>query len=347
MKLSLYLALWVPFAALWWLIVYLGRGSAGFALLASLCLIGAAAGMGLAVWRLAGRYPWPAQRRLRFLARHVLFALAYALVLIAADAVLGAAYERRAPSAFLRDHPSWSVFEVVIYTWLYGLVAGVSYTVRAQRLLAAQRLAAARAEASAREAQLRALRAQINPHFLFNALHSLSALVRHDSATAERALERLGQLLRYALDDRARDEVALADEWDFARHYLDLESLRLGRRLRVTSELEPDALECLVPPFLIQPLVENAVRHGIAPRPQGGCVSVRARVDGDRLVLCVSDDGAGAEPAALEAAEGLGLRALRLRLLARYDGGSCIRIDTAPGAGFAATVTLPAYASPA
>jgi sensor histidine kinase YesM len=275
-------------------------------------------------------------------ARHVLFALTYALVLITVDAVLAAAYEHRGPLEFLRQHPSWVVFEVVIYTWLYGLVAGVSYTVHTQRQLGDQQLAAARAQASAREAQLRALRAQLNPHFLFNALHSLSSLVRHDTAAAEQALERLGQLLRYALDDRVGEDVALAEEWDFARHYLDLEALRLGKRLRVSVDLQPEALDCVVPPFLIQPLVENAVRHGISPRPQGGCVSVRAHIEDGRLVLRVSDDGVGAARDALEDAEGLGLRALRLRLEARFNGASGMRFDTTPGAGFAATVTLPA-----
>ena len=203
-----------------------------------------------------------------------------------------------------------------------------------------ERRNALRAEAAASRAQLGALRAQLNPHFLFNALHSLAALVRHDAGRAEEALERLGGLLRYALDE-AGDRVPLQQEWDFVRDYLQLEQLRLGDRLRVEESFDAEARGALVPPFTLQPLVENAIRHGVARVPEGGRVRVTARVRDGRLTLRVEDDGPGCAPAEWISAPGLGLRSLRERLAASYAGDARFDVATSPGAGFAASVELP------
>jgi two-component system, LytTR family, sensor kinase len=341
----LYVLAWLPFAGAWGVLVWLSRQSAGFALVASVSMMGAAALLATRVWQASGRHPWPdrgAAGRARFLARHVLQALAFALALIGLDAVLGGSFENRSTLDFLRNEPLWVRWQLLIYSWLYGLVAGVAHAVRAHERLRQSELAAARAETLAAEAQLRALRAQLDPHFLFNALHSLAALVRHDTLAAEEALERLGDLLRYLLDEGAGDTVALADEWNFVRNYLALESLRLGSRLRVESDLDEDALECVVPSFVLQPLVENAVRHAIAPRPEGGVVAISAHLDGSRLRIRVRDDGPGSTREAAETAPGLGLRALRQRIAVRGAEAPGLEIATAPGAGFVATVTLPA-----
>jgi len=234
------------------------------------------------------------------------------------------------------------LWQLLTSAWVYGLVAGISYLIRTQRRLREREVAAARAEALAAEAQLQAVRAQLNPHFFYNALHALSTLIRHDPARAEAALDRLGELLRYALDRDGDEPVHLNQEWTFASTYLELERLRLGDRLRLDAQLDDAALECLVPPFVIQPLVENAVRHGIAGRPEGGTLRVRAAARDDRLTLEVSDDGPGADPAEVEAAPGLGLRSLRRRLAAAYRGSERLAVDTAVGRGFRVTVTLPA-----
>lgn len=335
----LYLAAWLPFAALWGGLVWLSRHSAAFAVAASVGMMGTAALLGAVVWRASGRFPWPATGRpgrAGFVAGHAAGALGFALLLIAMDAVLGGYFERKTPLAFVLEEPRFALWECLVYSWLYGLLAGVAYALRAQERLRAGELAAARAEALAVDAQLRALRAQLNPHFLFNALHSLGALVRHDRAGAEEALDRLGELLRYALDEGAGDTVSLAEEWAFVRNYLALETLRLGPRLRVEVEMDAEALACRVPPFVMQPLVENAVRHAVAPRVEGGRVVISARVMEGVLVIRVQDDGPGAPPGAAERGKGLGLRALRARIAARLE------IATAPGAGFRATVTLPA-----
>ena len=221
--------------------------------------------------------------------------------------------------------------------WVYGAIAATAYAVRATARLRERELAAARAE-------LQALRAQLDPHFLFNTLHSLSALVRHDPRAAEDALERFGALMRYVLDANRADTVALGEELGFVRDYLALERLRLGERLRVVEEIDPEALECAVPPLLLQPLVENAVRHGIAPRRRGGTVRLIARFERDALVLEVADDGPGTAPEACDDAAGLGLRAVRRQLETFFPGEGRLTIGTRPDEGFTARLALPLHA---
>jgi sensor histidine kinase YesM len=220
-------------------------------------------------------------------------------------------------------------------TWLYLVVAGLSYAIRAQRRVRTQEAAAAEAHLLAQQAQLAALRAQVNPHFLFNALHSVGALVASDPSRADEALERLGDLLRYTLG--TEEEVPFAHEWKFTEDYLAFERLRLGDRLKVDARAEPESLEVLVPPLILQPLVENAVRHGIAGRPRGGRVELRARVDGERLVLRVTDDGPGADGAGHD---GVGLASVRRRLDLRYGSRATLTVD-ALAAGFAVSIGMP------
>jgi LytS/YehU family sensor histidine kinase len=150
--------------------------------------------------------------------------------------------------------------------------------------------------------------------------------------------------MRYALRAGRHDimEVAFEDELAFLRNYLALERFRLGDRLRVVEELDPEALELAVPPLLLQPLVENAVRHGIAPRRDGGCVRLAASVVDSSLVLEVADDGVGAEPDAWRHADGLGLSVVRRQLEMRFPGKNRMEVTTAPGRGFTVRLLLPA-----
>jgi LytS/YehU family sensor histidine kinase len=166
--------------------------------------------------------------------------------------------------------------------------------------------------------------------------------VAHDPRVAEECLDRLGELLRYTLDEGAAEEVTLSEEWRFVRHYLALEQVRLGARLEVAMEAEERALDCLVPSFILQPLVENAIRHGVARRVAGGRVAVRVRIEGDDLLVDVEDNGPGTGQDAASGSRGLGLRALRGRLEALQGGSGSLRLHTAPGAGFTANVRLPA-----
>lgn len=236
---------------------------------------------------------------------------------------------------------SWPlIFGVLVY----GMHAAVFHTVRVFAALREQEIAAAEAQALRAKAEMAALRAQLDPHFLFNSLHSIIALVREDPRSAEEALLQFSGLLRrvLAVNCETTDEVSLAEEMAFVDDYLAIERLRLGERLRITRDLSPEALACRLPVFSLQPLVENAIRHAIAPRREGGHVWIRGTVASGRLELSVADDGPGADPAAVAQAKGVGLPVIRRRLQARYCDHAAIAIDTAPGRGFRALLTLPA-----
>lgn len=210
----------------------------------------------------------------------------------------------------------------------------------AERSLAESQLRTAQAEAAATRAGLAALQARLNPHFLSNALHSVAALIATDPERAEEAVQRLGDLFRYSLEQSEKLLVRLEDEWVFVRDYLAIEQMRLGPRLRVEMELDPSADECDVPPFALQPLVENAIRHGIGPKREGGTVRVSARRHGRMLELAVWDNGAGSDAAAVERSAGTGLRTLRQRLALDPACEGEVRVETQPNGGFRVCVAL-------
>jgi two-component system, LytTR family, sensor kinase len=302
--------------------------------------------LGLVVLRVPRWVRWEHGSRLVFWAAQIIGALCYSLLW--GGFIAGTIY-LFAPAAsfvsYMRFAFGWQLFLGVA---VYGLVAGIGYGIQTTARMREEQALAARAEVLRARAELRALRAQLNPHFLFNTLHSITALVRSDPDAVEDALERFGALLRYVLDANReqRDEVALGDELDFVRKYLALERLRFGERLRVTEEIDPDALDCTVLAFTLQPLVENAVRHGITPRAAGGTVRLAARLERDRLVLEVADDGEGTDQARAMAVQGVGLHAVADRLRARYGAAARMDIVTAPGNGFLARIELPAEALP-
>jgi signal transduction histidine kinase len=350
---ALYALAWLPLAVVWTAIGWAGGGGLLFPFLSSAATTLVAALLGVEVWHASGRLSWPQPRAWSFFARHAAWAIAFALILDGLQVVVIAYFSpywrnRGTPwSLLVANGLAWLAWTTLFNLLLYGLIAGVCYTRRGHQRLQERALAAARAEAAAAQAeaaaaraQLRALRAQLNPHFLFNALHSLAVLMRQDPALAEKALDRLGELLRYALDDGAGDWVTVAEEWTFVTNYLDLERLRFGRRLRVDTVLDPDALDCVVPSFVLQPLVENAVRHGIAPRPEGGRVAIHVTLEDEALRIRVRDDGPGTTPQAAESSSGLGLRALRERLGLGTAGGRMV-VTTSPGHGFDVAVILP------
>jgi LytS/YehU family sensor histidine kinase len=229
---------------------------------------------------------------------------------------------------------------------LYLTIAAMRYVTEVGGRLREQEARAARAEALRARAEMQALRAQINPHFLFNTLHSLLELVSAGDGRAEEAIERFGALLHHTIDVRrsAADDVPLDEEIQLVRDYLWIEQLRLGTRLRAEIEVDDDALPCTVPSFVLQPLVENAVKHAASTRVAPTSIMVRAAREGDRLLLSVEDDGPGAILEQVERAEGAGLRLVRGRMEARYGEDGQMRITTAPGAGFRADLALPAGA---
>jgi two-component system LytT family sensor kinase len=298
--------------------------------------------LGVAVWWLTRVLPWAPRNLSRFVVTHVMAAVTFSLLWLGIDVGL-IALNTGVPLA-LRIASTFAGFQFLDGFFVYGLIAAVSYVARIAKQLREQEARVARADALRMHAELAALRGQLNPHFLFNTLHTLTALVRRDPATAENALERFGDMLRYVLDVKrsAREDVTLEDEMVFLRNYLSLEQLRLGDRLRVVERLDPDALECVIPSLTLQPLVENAIKYGIAPRARGGSLEIVAALDGDALVLEVRDDGPGARSDVLESGKGVGLRAVRQRLETRYNGKTRFAVTTAPNKGFVVRLRLPA-----
>jgi len=305
-------------------------------------------GMAIAfvVYHLVRRVPWPRPFRLRFAALHLVAAPLAGLAWYA----LSTALEALVPD-WESDltGPRRVIEMVMIGSFFYALVIGISYAAEG----AAR---AARAEALAARTQLAALRAQVQPHFLFNALHTVVQLIPIEPARAADAAEQVAALLRATLEDD-RDVVSLHDEWTFVSRYLALERLRFGDRLRVHAEIDPALLDARVPSFAVQTLVENAVRHGAAPRIAPTDVTVSATRSATALTLRVHDTGDGPSRAQRAAdatgggngggdGGGTGLARLRDRLAVLYGDRS--RLTTAPGpaGGFDAVLVIPYTESP-
>ncbi len=192
------------------------------------------------------------------------------------------------------------------------------------------------------EAELKALRTQVDPHFLFNTLNTIADLISTNPQQAERMTERLAECFRYALSKHSRDLSTLDEELDFARHYLDIEQVRFGDRLRVQLSRGDASGSEAVPSLLLQPLLENAIRHGLAPVREGGCVSVQAHREGERLHLSIEDDGVGLR-ADLRA--GVGLRNVQERLRTMYAQAAEFLIGERPGGGTLIKIVIPIHAN--
>jgi len=192
------------------------------------------------------------------------------------------------------------------------------------------------------EARLEALRMQLNPHFLFNTLHAISAMIHENPETADRMIARLSELLRLTLDGSKAQEVPLSQELEFLDRYLEIEQARFSDRLKIEKLVQPEVLTALVPYLILQPLVENAIRHGIEPREELGQISIRASHNNGMLQLCVSDNGPGLsenQPAAWR--EGIGLSNTRSRLRHLHGENGRLELASAPGGGLEARIELP------
>lgn len=228
----------------------------------------------------------------------------------------------------------WSVF---MYFATVGCVHAFTFFLEARE----RESQAARLSAQLAEARLQALRTQLHPHFLFNSLNAVLVLVRdRETATAARMLERLGDLLRRVLRADAAATLPLAEELRFIDDYLAIERERFSDRLAVTRDVAAEAEQAHVPPFVLQPLVENALRHGIAPLERGGRVAIGARREADDLVLTVTDDGVGIRRDAVVEG-GVGLRNLRERLETMYGARASVILAPRTDGGAEATIRIP------
>ncbi|MCM3881395.1 MAG: histidine kinase [Vicinamibacterales bacterium] len=228
-------------------------------------------------------------------------------------------------------------------TFFYWVIVGTYIAVDYQNHLKDRLIRTAELERLLSEARLNALRTQLQPHFLFNALNAISAHVENDPRMARLMLERLGELLRLSLDHVDRQEIRLDQELAFVDKYLQLQAMRFEDRLTVSMNLDPDALEALVPPFILQPLVENAVRHGAAARSANGTITVDARRVNGSVHLAVRDNGPGLPAGwSVEHHEGIGLANTRERLRHLYgDGNQSLSISPQAEGGVRVDLSIP------
>jgi LytS/YehU family sensor histidine kinase len=223
----------------------------------------------------------------------------------------------------------------------FGIMAGGAYALEFRRRLRERESQALQLQTRLAEARLDALSSQLHPHFLFNTLTALSVLIHRDPAAADLMLTRLADLLRATLRAPAAHQVPLGEEMELLGRYLDIMRVRYGPRLTVETRVPDELADALVPPFLLQPLVENALEHGVARRAGAGRVEVAAEAVGGRVRLSVTDDGPGGDSDPLAGGEGIGLSNTRARLEQLYGAEQRLVLERVPGVGTRAMVEIP------
>ncbi|MEW6210355.1 MAG: histidine kinase [Acidobacteriota bacterium] len=234
----------------------------------------------------------------------------------------------------------WSLATAEFHAGLliYSAVVGIDHALDYYRRYRDRELRASQLETRLVQAQLDALKMQLHPHFLFNTLNSISVLMRRDVDAADRMLVGLSNLLRVTLASKTAHEIPLREELDFLEKYLEIEQTRFRDRLTVRMRIETEAIEAMVPHLIFQPLVENAIRHGIRDRETGGLIEIRAERRGDKLRLEVRDDGPGIEESF---SEGVGLSNTRARLEYLYGAEGRLELRNDGEGGLVTSVQIP------
>jgi signal transduction histidine kinase len=237
----------------------------------------------------------------------------------------------------------WYMQDVLMAVLAYAMTVAATHAFLYYRSFQQGQLRAAQLQAQLANANLTALKMQLHPHFLFNALHSISALQMTDRDAAQKMTALLGDFLRMTLRDLHRQEIPLRQEFEFLERYLAIEQMRFGSRLRFSLEAAAEILDAAVPQLILQPIVENAVRHGIAPYGCGGEIAVSAVRDSDHLLLTVQDSGPGILEERLQApaSSGLGLANTRARLSQLYGIAQHLTLDNLACGGFRVQIEIP------
>ena len=291
------------------------------------------------------RMPFSGKQLGRRISAHLLPSLcATSIYLYVYSAVRAALGIREWSAVFSADVFVGALGGMFLWNWLvYWLILGAWQVYRYYGHYLSGELRLERLEKSFSEARLNALRMQLDPHFLFNALNTISSQVERDPKLARGMIEHLGNLLRLSLESKDRQEVPLAEEMAFLEHYLAIQKIRFGDHLRIETHIAPEVKYASVPCLFVQPLVENAIRHGISRRASGGTVIVSAQKDGKRLDIRVLDDGIGLPPGwTLENCGGVGLSVTRQRIAGLHpDGESCFAVKPRPNGGTEVEISLP------
>jgi len=301
------------------------------------------------VLRLAGRFPVEGRRLWRNLLLHVLLATLFAVVITGAFQIINHFVNVEG-----RPYTPWATLQWIIFNssenyGIYGIILVLHSAFRYYKRSREGELRASQLEAQLSRAQLQALKMQLQPHFLFNTLHSISALVHRDPDCADRMIARLGDFLRLTLENSGAQEVSLQKELEFLRCYLEIERVRFRDRLTTRMDIDPRTLDTPVPNLILQPIVENALRHGIAPRSSPGRIEISTKRDNDSLRIQVKDNGPGL-PAISKPngrfREGVGLANTRARLARLYGGSHRLELANAPEGGLVVTLEIPAHRGP-
>src|SRR5690349_6533253 len=306
----------------------------------------------LIIW--AGRR-WPLDRQhiARLVGLHLLLSLGWALLKLSLEATFHLTWNEfwpiRPPVTFKSEVTLLFIFGFHTSVVAYWVVLSIQTAIRnyarfQERAQAALRsdLRASQLETQVAQARLGALKAQLQPHFLFNTLNAIVVLVRQQKGQqAEETLARFSDLLRAVLADMEAQEVTLGRELEYLKLYLSIEQLRFSDRLRIDIDVDPELLDAAVPHMGLQPIVENAIRHGVGNRATPGVIEIRAARSGGQLIVSVRDDGPGFSGAAAGHGMGLGLANTRARLRQLYGDQAELRIESAPQGGALVTLRVP------
>lgn len=298
----------------------------------------------LILW-LARRFP--VDHRAWYLAAPIHIVASFAIVVVHRLAYV-ALVPPSSPEWRIHDLASLTRYVLVMMDYgilLYAMVLLIHYAVEYYARYQEGRIRASQLEARLAQAQLQALKMQLHPHFLFNTLHSISSLVQENPEAAEAMIARLSELLRLSLENTGAQEVPLSTELEFVERYLEIEQIRFCDRLQVRFDIDPQTLDAEVPNLILQPLVENAIRHGILPDCTG-LIEIRSRLDGGKLLLQVIDNGPGlaCENPSSQSGSGVGLSNTRARLTAAYGKEHDFILRAASNGGVEAAILIPTRA---
>ncbi|MCP5520377.1 MAG: sensor histidine kinase [Verrucomicrobiales bacterium] len=298
--------------------------------------------LSLPIISVARRFPLHRRNWHRLVVIHVTFSLVICLAYVLIRAAIG---QLQNPMLGMTTTFRGTVEQLLLKNSLlnliiYWIIVSVSHAFDYYRKFRDREVETADLERRLVEARLMALQMQLNPHFLFNTLHTISALVHKDPDAADEMIARLSGLLRLALENTDANEVPLREELDFLQRYLEIEQTRFGARLKVSQDIASETLDGRVPNLLLQPLVENAIRHGVERTSRPGVIELRAWREGDRLHLEVADNGRGVA-AGQPVRPGVGLSNTRSRLHHLYGDRQTFRIRSRPEGGLTVSITLP------